>query len=78
MRETRTYGNGISIYRDTETRDMGLIATTKRGHRHLEKRAKAAGKTVDAFCREALTDALGSVGVTVDPARFRCSISAAP
>jgi hypothetical protein len=71
MRQRRTYGNGVSIYWDTETREMGIDAN-KRGHRYLKKRA-AAGKTVDEFCRDVLADALQSAGVAVDPESFKTS-----
>jgi hypothetical protein len=69
VRKERTYANGITIYWDTETGEMG-IGATKRGHRYLEKRAKAEGKTVSQYCRDVLTNSLGKA----DAVSFRSSI----
>ncbi len=70
MRQTRTYGNGVSIYWDTDTGEMGIDAN-KRGHRYLKKRAAAEGMTVNDYCRDVLMNALGS---KADPESFRTSI----
>lgn len=72
-REARIFANGVTLYWDTDSGEMGIDAT-KRGYRYLEKRAKREGQTVDQYCRDVLTDALQSAGVKIDPQSFRSSI----
>ena len=75
MRHARIYGNGVTIYWDTDSGEMGIDAT-KRGYRYLEKRAKRKGQTVSQYCRDVLTDALQSAGVKVNAESFQSSIDA--